>query len=107
MAEHASASRHVVLFKFKPTAPKGSVEAIENAFRALCAGLPFVRGLEWGRNSSPESLNAGFTHCFIVTFDRAEDRDIYLPHPTHPAFCRRYLDESLEKACVVDFQSTR
>jgi len=25
MAEHASAYRHVVLFKFKPTVPKGSV----------------------------------------------------------------------------------
>ena len=107
MAEHASASRHVVLFKFKATAPKGSVEAIEKAFRALCAELPFVRGFEWGRNSSPENLNDGFTHCFIVTFDRAEDRDRYLPHPAHQAFCRRYLDESLEKACVVDFQSNR
>ena len=107
MAEHASAYRHVVLFKFKPTAPKGSVEAIENAFRALCAELPFVRGFEFGRNSSPEGLDERFTHCFIVTFDRPEDRDAYLPHPAHQAFCQRYLDPALEKVCVVDFQSTR
>ena len=105
MAEHAGVYRHVVLFKFKPTVPKGSVEAIENAFRALCAELPFVRGFEWGRNSSPEGLNEGFTHCFIVTFDRAADRDAYLPHPAHQAFCRRYLDDALEKVCVVDFLS--
>ena len=104
MAEHASASRHVVLFKFKATAPKGSVEAIEKAFRALCAELPFVRGFEWGRNSSPENLDEGFTHCFIVTFDRAEDRDVCLPHPAHRAFRRRYLDDALEKACVVAFK---
>ncbi len=107
MAEHASAYRHVVPFKFKPTVPKDSVEAIENAFRALCADLPFVRDFEWGRNSRPENLDEGFTHCFIVTFDRAEDRNVYLPHPAHQAFCRRYFDEALEKACVVDFQSTR
>ncbi|MGD1016552.1 MAG: Dabb family protein [Roseiarcus sp.] len=107
MAEGAGAYRHVVLFKFKPTVPKNSVVAIENAFRALCAELPFVRGFEFGRNSSPEGLDEGFTHCFIVTFDGPEDRDAYLPHPAHQAFCRRHLDPALEKVCVVDFQSTR
>ena len=107
MAETAGAYRHVVLFKFKPTASNETVVAIENAFRALCAELPFVRGFEWGRNSSPEGLDEGFTHCCIVGFDGPEDRDVYLPHPAHQAFCRRYLDPWLEKACVVDFQSTR
>jgi len=106
MAEGAGAYRHVVLFKFKPSASNDAVVAIENAFRALCAELPFVRGFEWGRNSSPEGLDQGFTHCFVVSFDGPEGRDAYLPHPAHQAFCRRYLDPSLEKACVFDFQST-
>ena len=76
---------------------------IEAAFRALCARLACVKGFEWGTNSSPENLDNGFTHCFIVTFASASDRDIYLPHPDHLEFCKRYLDEHLEKACVVDF----
>jgi hypothetical protein len=105
VAESPRAYRHVVLFKFKPTASTQSVAAIENAFRALCAGLPFVKGFEWGRNSSPEGLDQGFTHCFIVSFDGPEGRDAYLPHPNHRAFVRDYLDPALEKACVVDFQS--
>ena len=42
--------------------------AIVEAFRALCAELPFVQDFEWGRNSSTENLNEGYTHCFIVTF---------------------------------------
>ena len=107
MAAAASAYRHVVLFKFKPSVAKDLVAAIENAFRALCAELPFVRGFEFGRNSSPEGLDEGFTHCFIVTFDRPEDRDADPPHPAHQAFCRRHLDPALEKVCVVDFQSIR
>ena len=106
MAEGAGAYRHVVLFKFKPSAAAETVATIENAFRALCAELPFVRGFEWGRNSSPEGLDQGFTHCFIVSFDGPEGRDAYLIHPAHQAYCRRYLDPSLEEACVVDFQST-
>jgi hypothetical protein len=107
MAEGAGAYRHVVLFKFKPTASSDSVAAIESAFGALAAELPFVKGFEWGRNSSPEGLDEGFTHCFIVTFEGPQDRDAYLPHPAHQAFCRRYLDPALEKVCVVDFQSMR
>lgn len=105
MAGSAGAYRHVVLFKFKPSATPEKVAEIENAFRALCAGLSFVKGFEWGRNSSPEGLDQGFTHCFIVSFDGPEDRDAYLPHPAHKAFVSHHLGDALEKACVVDFQS--
>ena len=38
--------RHVVLFKFKDETPAATVRAIEQAFSALCAALPFVRGFE-------------------------------------------------------------
>jgi hypothetical protein len=103
VAVRAKFYRHVVLFKFKDSASAETVAGVEAAFRAFCAGLPFVADLEWGRNSSPEGLNQGFTHCFIVSFAGPEGRDAYLPHPDHRAFCQRWLDPNLEKACVVDF----
>ncbi len=105
MSERIGVYRHVVLFKFYDQVGNETVESIESAFRALCAELPFVKDFEWGRNSSPENLNEGFTHCFIVTFADEAGRDTYLPHPAHQAFCRNYLDENLEKVCVVDFRS--
>ena len=95
--------RHVVLFKFKATASAETVTGIEDAFRAFCASLPFVTDYEWGRNSSPEGLDEGFTHCFVVSFAGPEGRDAYLPHPAHQAFVSRWLDPNLEKVCVVDF----
>jgi len=97
--------RHVVLFKFYEKTKQETVGEIETAFGKLAAGLPFVKGFEWGLNSSPENLNQGFTHCFIVTFEDAAGRDLYLPHPDHQAFCRQFLDPHLEKVCVVDFDS--
>lgn len=103
MPRRPGAYRHVVLFKFKPEVPDKDVRAIEAAFRRFCDELPFVTGFEWGRNSSPENLDEGFTHCFIVSFDGPGGRDTYLPHPAHQEFVRRYLDPALEKACVVDF----
>jgi hypothetical protein len=97
--------RHVVLFKFKAEASPEAVLAIEAAFRELAGKLPFVTGFEWGRNSSPEGLDHGFSHCFVVTFADEAGRDAYLPHPAHQAFCREFLDPNLEDVCVVDFRA--
>lgn len=103
MGERANTYRHVVLFKFKETASAKTIAAIEDAFRAFCTTLPFVTDYEWGLNSSPEGLDQGFTHCFVVTFAGPEGRDAYLPHPAHKAFVSRWLDPHLDKVCVVDF----
>lgn len=100
----AGVYRHVVLFKFRDATPAAQILAIESAFRDLCARLPFVKAFEFGRNSSPENLNQGFSHCFIVTFSEAGGRDEYLPHPLHQAFCREWLDPHVERVCVVDFE---
>jgi hypothetical protein len=97
--------RHVVLFKFREHTTEKTLQSIEKAFGELAAKLPFVIGFEWGRNSSPEKLDRGFTHCFIVSFREEADRDAYLPHPDHQAFCRQYLDPNLEEVCVVDFRA--
>lgn len=95
--------RHVVLFQFKADTPEPTVNRIESAFRQLCGELPFVTDFEWGINSSPEKLNEGYTHCFIVTFAQASDRDTYLVHPRHQEFCRNHLDQNLNRVCVVDY----
>ncbi len=97
--------RHVVLFKFKPSADEATVRGIERAFREFAASLPFVAGFEWGRNSSPEGLDHGYSHCFIVTFKDESGRDAYLPHPSHLAFIKDFLDPALEDACVLDFRA--
>jgi len=105
MSQNQDIYRHVVLFKFFDKTPPETIHSIESAFREFCASLSFVTGFEWGTNSSPENLNEGFTHCFIVTFANPAGRDQYLPHPSHQEFCRTYLDPNLEKVCVVDFTS--
>ena len=99
--------RHVVIFKFKDGTTPEQIKEIEDAFRALPSKVPEILDFEWGTNNSPEHHAQGFTHCFFLTFRDAAARAVYLPHPAHQAFCRRYLDDALEKACVVDFQSTR
>jgi hypothetical protein len=71
--------RHVVLFRFHQNSSEETVRGIEKEFGELASKLPFVTSFEWGRNSSPEKLNHGFTYCFIVTFRNEADRDTYYP----------------------------
>ena len=98
----SSKLRHVVLFKFKEEADPAAIRKVEEAFAALPGKIPQIKGFEWGLNNSPEGLNKGFTHCFMLTFDSEEDRAIYLPHPDHKAF-GALLGAILEDVTVVDY----
>ena len=94
--------RHVVLFAFKDSASADQVDAIVDGFQALPQAIPGIVSYEWGTNVSPEGLNGGFTHCFTLTFAKAEDRDAYLVHPAHQQFVST-LGASLEKSLVLDY----
>ena len=78
--------RHVVLFSFKEDSTEAKISEIEAAFMELMNKIPGILHMEWGLNNSQERLNKGLTPCFTLTFDSAESRDAYLPHPEHKAF---------------------
>lgn len=94
--------RHVVLFKFKESAGKETVAKLVEEFRGLPKKIPGIVEFEYGVNNSPEGLNEGLTHCFLVTFKSEKDREVYLPHPAHKAFVEQLMPH-LEKAVVVDY----
>jgi hypothetical protein len=94
--------RHVVLFKFKQDTTPEQVKAIEDAFRALPKKVPEIVAFEWGTDVSTEGKAQGFTHCFLVTFQDAAGRAVYLPHPAHKEF-GKLLHPHLDKVLVIDF----
>jgi hypothetical protein len=94
--------RHVVMFKFSESTTPAGIQKIEAAFAALPQKIKEIKSLEWGINTSPEKLNQGMTHCFILTFTSDKDRDDYLIHPAHQAFGKS-LGSDVEKVTVVDF----
>ncbi len=93
--------QHVVCLKFKADASSDQIKKVEEAFRALKQKIPQVQTLEWGTNVSPEKLNKGFTHCFILSFNSESDRDAYLQHPEHKAF-GKVLGPVLDDVFVID-----
>ena len=94
--------RHVVSFKFKDGTSADDIKKIEDAFRALPSKIKEIKDFEFGTNNSPENLNQGFTHCFLVTFASEKDREVYLPHPAHLAFVEM-LKPHLDKVFVIDY----
>jgi hypothetical protein len=94
--------KHAVFFKFQDDAAPEDIQQVEAAFAALPAKIDAIKGFEWGTNNSPEKHDAGFTHCFMVTFDSEEGRAAYLPHPEHEAFVK-ILKPHLDKVRVLDF----
>src|SRR5262245_45600210 len=78
--------RHVVIFKYKPSATEAQIRQVTEAFRALKTKIPGILAFEHGVNNSPEGKNLGFTHVYLLTFEDAQARDTYLPHPEHRKF---------------------
>ena len=100
----SSTLRHMVGFKFKSTTTEQEIKQVENAFRDLKKKIPQIAGYEWGINISPENLNKGCTHGFILTFKTEKDRDTYLNHPDHKAF-GAMVRPLLDDVFVLDFWS--
>jgi len=78
--------RHIVVFKFKPGTTEDQIKQVTDAFRQLKGKIPGIVSFEHGVNNSPEKKNLGFTHVYLVTFENAQARDAYLPHPEHKKF---------------------
>ena len=94
--------RHVVLFTFKATSSKEDVAKVTRTFNDLYGKVPEVKNMEWGLNMSPEHLDQGFTHCFVLIFSSEKDLASYQVHPAHKAF-QEVLKPHMDKVFVVDY----
>ena len=94
--------RHVVLFKFKEGVSEAHVKEVTDAFAALPKKIDEIKAFEWGTDVSVEKKADGFTHCFVVTFQSAADRDSYIPHAAHQDFVK-IVGPRLDKVLVVDY----
>jgi len=97
--------RHVVLIKFKDSSSAADIDKVVTAFAALPTKISEIKGFEWGTDVSPEGKAEGLTHCFLLTFATAADRDAYLPHPAHQEFGALVVPH-IDKVCVVDYWAT-
>lgn len=100
--ESVGTLRHVVAFKFKPEVSADQQAQVVESLLSLEKKIDTIVSIESGTNLSPEGLDKGFTHCFIVTFRTEGDRDAYLVHPDHKKF-GSLAGPLLADVFVIDF----
>lgn len=96
--------QHSVLVKFKPEVSDEKIAELSRQLKELKQLIPGITYFEGGPYSSPEGLNQGYTHGFLVTFESVAARDAYLPHPEH----ERVKDAVLpyvDAVVVFDFEA--
>ncbi|KAL5362636.1 hypothetical protein BJX96DRAFT_154282 [Aspergillus floccosus] len=101
---------HIVLFQFKADATPEVVKDVCSRMLALkdecihpTSQKPYIKFSSGGADNSPEGIQNGITHAFVVEFASAADRDYYVKEdPTHQEFVRS-LGGVIEKAQVIDF----
>ena len=97
--------RHAVFFKFKEGTDAAGETEVAEAFAALPEKLPVIQEFKWGTNNSPEGLDGGYTHCFLLTFKDNAGRTEYIPHPDHKAF-GDVLGKYRDQVFVIDYWAT-
>jgi len=95
---------HVVAFKFNEEATKEQIDKVCRDFRTLKKKIPEILSYKAGVNNSPEKLNKGFKHCFILSFKDVKARDAYLIHPAHKEFAKS-LGGLIADVFVIDFET--
>lgn len=100
--KNQSILKHVVMFGWKDGTDTAAINKVVTAFKALPSKISLIKSFEWGTNNSPEGLNNGLTHCFLLSFISEADRDAYLVHPAHKEFVG-LLNPKPEKVTVLDY----
>ena len=98
----SGAVRHLVMCRFRPDAGAERIAALVDAFRDLQNKIPGIIAFEYGENNSPEGMNRGMACAFLLTFESAAARDIYLPHPEHKNFVSAH-GAAFEEVQVIDY----
>ena len=93
---------HLVLIKFQSSISPSDFQLIIDSAYSL-QQIKGVEELNFGKNTSPEGLNKGYTHSLTMKFSSAYDRDsIYLPHEIHQKFVKLFVPLT-ESVLVYDY----
>ncbi len=77
--------RHIVLTKFKPDTDEDTIAGIYAGLSALADTLPGAQNFTGGRSESPEQIERGYMHGFVIDFDSWADLKTYAENPEHQA----------------------
>ena len=95
--------KHISLFKFKDGTSQDQIDKAFEELMDVSENVPGIEDYVSGPNNSPQSLNQGFTHGYIMTFENVGARDAFLPHPEHER-ANTNMMPLVDSVLVFDFE---
>jgi hypothetical protein len=87
--------RHIVLTKFKSETSEETIAGIYDDLSALVEKLPGAGGFTGGRSQSPEQIERGYMHGFIIDFDTWDALKNYSDNEEHKALGSQLVTNAL------------
>ncbi|MEL6519430.1 MAG: Dabb family protein [Pseudomonadota bacterium] len=75
--------RHIVLIKFQPTLNPAEIDDIFDELHAIKKEVGGILSITAGKSESPEKIERGYLHGFVVDFESWEALAAYQDHPDH------------------------
>lgn len=77
--------RHIVLIRFRTDVTEAQIAAMFDELEDIRTKISGVLAITSGRSESPEKIERGYMHGFVVDFDGWAALEAYQTHPDHKA----------------------
>jgi hypothetical protein len=75
--------RHIVLIRFRPEVTAAAVADLFAELHQINGKIPGLLAITAGKSESPEQMERGYMHGFVVDFADWEALQAYQDHPEH------------------------
>ena len=75
--------RHIVLIRFLPTQSDGQIADLFAELHAINGKITGLLAITAGKSESPEQMERGYMHGFVVDFSDWAALQAYQDHPEH------------------------
>ncbi len=101
--------RHIVLTKFKPHISEKQISGIYSDLHALTKKLSGAHRFFGGRSESPENIERGYMHGFVIDFDSWDALQQYADNPEHKALGAQLVENAvggIDGILVLDIENS-
>lgn len=86
--------RHIVLIRFQAGTGEAAIAELFAELHRIEGKVPGLVSITSGRSESPEKMERGYMHGFVVDFDDWEGLQAYQDHPEHQALGAKLVENA-------------
>lgn len=75
--------RHIVLIRFRPAVSEAEIGDLFAELHRIDGKVPGLLAITAGKSESPEKMERGYMHGFVVDFSDWQALQAYQDHPDH------------------------